>query len=343
MTRVPLRFVALLAALLLASCSAAPRPASESPAVDAGPAPTASPRLESIQLTYPIAGGCCIPMVAAVHRKFFEQNGLDVDLMLMSNDRAMPAMAGGDLQYVGGVGTASVAASAQGLPVRAVWISATTRSTMLFARPEITAIDQLRDKRVAVAGLGNTGTLSFQIALKHYGIDPERDVVLAQFAAEELRLEGLRSGAVDASLLSASALVAAATREGFRLLGDVGTFVQMPIGGLTVPLDTLAKNRDQVRRVIRALDQAQQWVLANRAETVQLIVEEWRTDQATAEATYDEAVPAYQGKGLVSREGIDNILQGLRDVGRISPDVRYEDVADGQLAEEVAQELGLLP
>jgi hypothetical protein len=58
---------------------------------------------------------------------------------------------------------------------------------------------------------------------------------------------------------------------------------------------------------------------------------------------YDELVPIYQGKGLVTREGIENILQAVRDAGRIGPQVRYEDVADGRLAEEVARELGLIP
>lgn len=351
MVRGGLALCALLLSATLTGCGPAAAPAAgTAPAAATGastaavaPAAAPAPRLESIQLSYPIASACCLPAIAARYRSFFEQNGLDAELLLMSNDRAMPAMASGELRYVGGVGTTSVAASAQGLPVRAVWISASTHSTLLFSRPEITAIEQLRDKRVAVAGLGNTGTLGFQVGLKRSGIDPEREVVLAQFTAEELRLEGLRNGAVDASLLSASALVAEATRDGYRLLADVGNFVPMPIGGLTVSLDTLANQRDQARRVIRALDQAQQWILANREETILLIMDAWRTDRATAEATYEEAYPAYQGKGLVSREGIDNILQGLRDLGRIGPEVRYEDVADGQLAEEVARELGLLP
>ena len=46
---------------------------------------------------------------------------------------------------------------------------------------------------------------------------------------------------------------------------------------------------------------------------------------------------------LVTREGIDNILASVRDAGRIGPEVRYEDVADGALAEAVARELGLNP
>ena len=54
-----------------------------------------------------------------------------------------------------------------------------------------------------------------------------------------------------------------------------------------------------------------------------------------------EARP-YQGFGLVSREGIENTLEIVREGGRVGPEIRFEDVADGQLAEEVARELGLI-
>jgi len=95
--------------------------------------------------------------------------------------------------------------------------------------------------------------------------------------------------------------------------------------------------------VIRALTQAQEWILQNREEAVQMIVDTLSTDRATAEGTYDESVPTFQGKGLVNRQGIENLLQILRDDGRLGPEIRYEDVAYPQLAEEVARELGLIP
>jgi ABC-type nitrate/sulfonate/bicarbonate transport system substrate-binding protein len=116
----------------------------------------------------------------------------------------------------------------------------------------------------------------------------------------------------------------------------------MPVGGLTVSTAKLQTDRDQVRRMVRALTESQQWLLQNPDDTVQMIMEMLQVDQATARGTYDEAVPTYQTKGLVSRDGIENILEIVREGERIGPEVRFEDVADGQLAEEVARELGLI-
>ena len=59
---------------------------------------------------------------------------------------------------------------------------------------------------------------------------------------------------------------------------------------------------------------------------------------------------ALGGDGPTGREGMERTghtaregIRSLRETGRIGPEVRYEDVADGRIAEEVARELGLVP
>jgi NitT/TauT family transport system substrate-binding protein len=303
-------------------------------------APTAAP-LQSIKMTYPGQGMCCLPILAARDRGFFQRNGLDVETLLMTSDRAMAAVASGELHYVGGVGTASVAAAALGLPIRAAWISASSPPNTIFARPEIKTVEQLRGKSLGVPGFGGTTAVITALALKHYGIDASRDLVVLQIGTDELLLESLRSGVIDSTSLNPP-MSLSARREGFTPLVDVASLVQMPLGGLSVSLEKLRNDRDQARRVIRALTEAQQWIVQNREEGVQMIMDVLQVDRPTAEGTYDETMPTYQSFGLVSREGIDNTLEIVREGGRVGPEVRYEDVADGQLAEEVARELGLI-
>jgi len=343
-----LRWLGLMAALGLAACRpaaappAAPSTTGAAPAAVAAAAPTASPvPLQSIKLTYPSEGMCCLPIFAARDRGFFARNGIDAETVAMTSDRAMAAVASGELHYVGGVGTASVAAAALGVPIRAAWISASSPAYTLFSRPEIRTLDDLRGKRVGVPGFGGTSAVSMGQALKHYGIDASRDLVLLQIGTDELILESLRSGVLDGAPLTAPQSLSA-RREGFNALLNVADVVQMPLGGLSVSVERLNEG-DQAHRVIRALTEAQQWILQNRDEGVEMIMHALNVDRPTAEGTYDETMPTYQSKGLVSREGIENILQIVRDSGRTGPDVRYEDVADGRIAEAVARELGLIP
>ena len=336
----------LVLAWLAAACTAPPAPAPArspaEPAAPAAPAAAAPPRLEEIKITHPSSAMGSMPIFVARDRGFFERNGVKAETLLLSSDRAMAAVAAGEIHYVGGVGSASVAASALGLPIRAAWFSQSSPAQILFARPEIQTVEQLRGKRVGVPGLGGTSATVTALALKHYGLESGRDLVVLAIGTDELLLESLRTGAIDLAPLPAPASLKARA-EGFTPLVDVATLVQMPLGGLSITLAKLTDERDQARRVIRALTQAQEWILQNREEAVQMIVDTLSTDRATAEGTYDESVPTFQGKGLVNRQGIENLLQILRDDGRLGPEIRYEDVAYPQLAEEVARELGLIP
>src|SRR5579885_1004459 len=154
--------VMLVAASALLACGpgAAPPPATvEGPSA---PSTSAPPPLQRIRMTYPSEGMCCLPLFAARDRGFFERNGLEVETLLMTSDRAMAAVASGELHYVGGVGTASVAAAALGLPLRAVWISASSPAYTIFARPEIRTLEQLKGKRVGIPGFGGTSALAMR-------------------------------------------------------------------------------------------------------------------------------------------------------------------------------------
>jgi NitT/TauT family transport system substrate-binding protein len=291
-------------------------------------------------MTAPGEGMAHLPLYAARDRGFFLRHGLDVEMPLLAADRSAAAVASGEIHYVGGVGAASIAAAGAGLPLRAVWVSASAPPYTVFTRPEITSMEQLRGKRIGVASIGGSTGVGAKLVLKHYGL--ENEVAILQLGADELRLESLRSGAMEASPLTAPQSLEA-RRAGLNPLLDMATIVQMPLGGLSATLDKLSREPEQVRRLIRALTEAQQWIATNRAEVVPWIADTFNLERGTAEGTYDEALPSMQGKGLVTREGIDNVLQSLRDEGRFGPEVRYEDVADGRLAEAVARELGLLP
>ncbi len=318
--------------------SAATAPTGSAPdAATAAPAP-----LAKIRLTYPSGGVASLPTFAARDGGFFERNGIDAETLLLTSDRAMAAVASGEIHYVGGVGPASVAATALGLPLRAVWITATSPAYTVFARPEIRTPDQLRGKRMAVPSIGGTSAVVTAMALKHYGIETGRDVAMMQLEGDALIAESLRSGVIDAAPLTAPFSLAM-RQEGFTPLVDVASLVEMPQGGLSATLDKLNNQRDEVRRVVRALNQAQQWVLHNPEDAISMIQSTLDTDRTIARGTYEEVVPTFHGKGLVTRQGIDNILQSVRDAGRIGPEVRYEDVADGSLAEEIAREAGLIP
>ena len=76
-----------------------------------------------------------LPLLAAKDWGVFSANGLDVELIVMSPTLAAAAIAQGDIDYVAGVGPASVAATLTGLPSRAIWFSSDRVSYWLQSAP----------------------------------------------------------------------------------------------------------------------------------------------------------------------------------------------------------------
>src|SRR3954468_19721370 len=168
--------VAVVAALAVAACSpSGPAPARPGavasdragvavPNPASAAAPTPAP-LQKVRTTYASAGISPLPIYAAQQLGFFERNGLEVEAVLMSSDRALPAVAAGELHYMNAVGANTIGATVAGMPLRAVWISASRSISQLFSRPELASPEQLRGKRVGVNGLSNTGTAAMELAL----------------------------------------------------------------------------------------------------------------------------------------------------------------------------------
>ena len=79
--------------------------------------------VKKIRIAYPDNTICCLPLIAALQWKVFEANGLQAEIIQIRSQLAYPALSSGEIQYVAGVGPASVSATLRGMPSRAVWFA----------------------------------------------------------------------------------------------------------------------------------------------------------------------------------------------------------------------------
>ncbi len=282
-----------------------------------------------------------LPLLAARDWGTFKANNLDVEIIVMSPPIGAAAMAQGDIDYVAGVGPASVAATLTGLPSRAIWFSSDRISYWLQAPPPIKSVQELRNKKIALSGgVGGTNHVALSIALEKSGFNL-KDFTIVGIPGQQLQvLYSLESGFVDAALLSPPHIFAAA-KKGFNKLMDVGTMVEMPGGGLTAMVKTLQERPAEVRRVIRALQVAKDEVRKSKAKTVELIMRLLKMDSQGAADTYDAFQTTLNPSGVPNRAGIDNLVRSLQAQGRFTDrKVNFNEVADDRPATEVAKELG---
>jgi ABC-type nitrate/sulfonate/bicarbonate transport system substrate-binding protein len=279
-----------------------------------------------------------LPLVAAREWKLFEEQALNVEVILMRSAAAAAALVSGDLDYQSGIGPASIGATLSGVDSRALWSSTNRITYWLMAKPEYKSIQDLRRKKIGVSGLGGTSHVALTLALEKRGIGPKEYVAVSVPGGQ--LVQSLESGFIDAAALNPPTMFFAQRRGYVRLL-DIGSLVEMASGGLTAMTRTIKSRPDEVKRIIRALQLGKRAMLQSREKTLDLITGVLKMDKESASDTYKVVEASFNDTGIPSPEGIGNIIRAIKAEGRFADrNIAFEEVADPRFAIEVAKELG---
>jgi ABC-type nitrate/sulfonate/bicarbonate transport system substrate-binding protein len=293
-----------------------------------------------INIAYPGPTLISLPFLAANEWKLFAENGLSVQLIVMTFTISIPALSSEQVDYLGGVGPATVSSTLRGIPTRAVWFSSEKLLWSLISQPSIKTLNDLKQKPIGITGgLGATGHVALLLALEKAGTDPKSFNVISFTAVSDL-VQAFESGYLGAAMLQPPQLFYSRSK-GFHELLDIASTIRMPVGGLTTLAKTIKSRPGEVKAVIRSLQQAKQAMIQSKEKSIGLVMKVTKTDRDAAMRTYDMLTEVLAGNGIPNRAGIENIIKALALQGRIpDPNVPFDEIADTRLATEVAKELG---
>jgi len=282
-----------------------------------------------------------LPLLAARDWGIFNASGMDVEIIIMAASLAPSALSTGDIDYIAGVGPASVSATLSGLASRAIWFSSDRISYWLMARPQFKTLEDLKGKKIAVSGgVGGTNHVALVVALEKSGGNAKDYVMVAIPGQQNQLLYSLESGFVEGALVSPP-VTFTAYKKGFNKLLDVGSMVEMPGGGLTALVKTIQTKSAETKKVIHSLQSAKDEIRKSKAKTVDLIVRLLKMDREAAAETYDTFLTTLSPTGIPNRAGMDNLVRSLQSQGRFTDrKISFTDLADDRLATEVAKEMG---
>jgi NitT/TauT family transport system substrate-binding protein len=135
-------------------------------------------RISNATLSY-----SALPLVAAREWKLFYEQGLDVEIILMRSAAAAAALVSGDLDYQSGIGPASISATLSGVDSRALWSSTSHITYWLMAKPQYKSVQELKNKKIGVSGLGGTSHVAMTVALEKSGLAAKDYVAVSLRAA----------------------------------------------------------------------------------------------------------------------------------------------------------------
>jgi ABC-type nitrate/sulfonate/bicarbonate transport system substrate-binding protein len=278
-----------------------------------------------------------VPFVAK-DRGLYTKNGIEAELIQVRPNVAMAALLSGDIDYVELIGSI-IRSAAKGAPVRAISTSIKAPFFSFVANSKFKTIKDLKGATIGVTAIGGTNYVSTRLTLRHYGLDPDKDVKILAIGDEKVMYEAFKIGRVD-SIVVAPPFSVILRREGFPLLANTGELLNFPFSGLGTTLDKIGKNRAQARKLLRGEIEALRFVRGNPAGTTEVIRKRFGMDEKMARESYEVVVDAFSRDGRVPLEGVEILLGIEKAANQIPQNITADMVVDNTLVDETLKELG---
>lgn len=288
---------------------------------------------ERISIATPSRGLFEFPVVVAMRKGFYRDEGIEVDKVQMQPALGVKALLTGDVDYLLAWGSA-LRAAVTGVPIKNVVGIASRPLHVLIARPGIQSPKDLKNKVIGVDSVAGTVDYLSRVAVRHFGMEPEKDVKIIVTGESPTRLVALRTGAIDATPIDV-AFAVKAEDEGFKRLVYLGDLIELPLSGMAVTDQKLQSQRDQVRRVVRATVRGTKYFKQNRNETVQMLADYLRITPAQAAKAYDTSLNSFSDDGMISDKGVNLDVQLTKERLKMTKDIPLSQLVDWSLVREI--------
>ena len=277
-----------------------------------------------------------LPLIVAIHRGFFKEENIDLELIRLVPTVAHNALLLNEVQYHG-LADSGLRLAARGAPLKAIFYGADRPMYYLVGQKEIRTVAELKGKKIGVSTFGGTSDLSARLLLKQHGID-EKNTVLLQFGNESTRVGALKAGAADAIIVPVPA-VAILKQEGYHEIAFVGDAVEFASNGYTTTEKRIKENTQEVKKVVRSIYRGLRFAKENSDETVKIIEKEWKIKNDIARGSYEAIIKALNEDGIIGEKQLNIHFDLIRRTEKDIGDIPIERVADFRLLREVRREL----
>lgn len=260
------------------------------------------------------------PFHVALKNGYFDAANIKVDLVFaQSNASVIQQLAAGSYAVAPTAGMVDpIRAIDKGAPVALVRIVIQSPPYALLAKPEIKKIEDLKGKTLIIGGAKDITRIFTERMLEPHGLKSgDYDYVFA--GATSARFSALKSGAVDAALLTMPFNFFAET-AGYTNLGFTFEYLpDMPFAGMAVNRDWAAANGDVLKRFLDAYNKGVAFFddPQNREDVVKLQMEISKIDRGDVEKAYaflhDKNL--FEPTGKVSKRKVGSVIDALRDLG----------------------------
>ncbi|HXG50864.1 MAG TPA: ABC transporter substrate-binding protein [candidate division Zixibacteria bacterium] len=204
---------------------------------------------------------------------------------------------------------------------------------------EIKRPQDLRGKKIGISRYGSLTDIILREGLRHYKLNPEKDVVILQVGGEAPRLAALKSGAVDGAMLSGDQRFQA-EKLGFHVLIDFSKLpIDYPINGMVARRDFIRGQRELLKRFVRSWAEGIKIVKTDKEFSLRVLQKYLRVgDREILDKSYEQYKPVFEAVPYPEHKGVAFALSRLAESSPEAAKLKAEDFIDPSIVADLDRE-----
>lgn len=268
---------------------------------------------------------------------YYEKHGLTVEVIsIPGSSLALQAMLSGELPIIQAGGAGPIQTHLSGADTVIIATIAKKFSWWIFSQPNINRMEDLKGKVFGTTRFGTQSDLASRIALRRFGIDPQRDITMVQTGGPAETVAAMLAGKVHAAAITPPATLQAKRVKLKELLDLSKLDAEYHVNGLVTTRKFIKSNEDVVRRFLMAYIEGAVRGQKDKAFAMKTMGKYFRTeDQEMLEETYELIIKNFNIPPYPS--GIGSLLEGLENQFPKVKGAKPEDFMDSHLVRELDQ------
>jgi NitT/TauT family transport system substrate-binding protein len=237
-----------------------------------------SANAQSVKVGFPSISVEFVPLFAAKDKGLFKKYGLDVDAIVMQGGtQVVQALIGGSLDFAV-MGGAFLGGAVKGSDLVMVATHMDRFPYSLVVKPDITKVEDLKNKRLGISGFGSTSHAALRLSLERVGLNPKKDVVILQIGGQSARFAALKAGSIDGTIVI-SPFTVAAQRLGFNVLFNMAKLgISYPQEGVVASRQYISTHRQTVLNFLKGFVEAIRDIKVNKEFAISVMAKHLKMD-----------------------------------------------------------------
>ena len=295
----------------------------------------AQPRPDKLRIGYAArAVAHSVPYVAK-EAGFFSEEGIDAEIVRTAGSIAPMALVANEVDLAIMSAYLMIPVAVQNRDVVMLGGFSRYASMVFVARPEVKGAQDLKGKIVGIQRPGDAYEKSARFALRHLGLDADRDVKMLALGTNDVMWSALQTGRVSATILSPPGTLFA-RKAGMNFMVDL-TDLKLEYQGSTIATrrSFLQKNPQLASRALRAIVRGVHLFKTRKEDTMRILGKFLGTkDREALEESWEYAakMPA---KPYAVESAVQTVLDHLSETQPRFAQHRPSEFIDSRLLTEL--------